>query len=196
MHMFSNTRRGFTLIELLVVILIISILAAIALPQYQKAVVKSRNAQLKNYVQTIAQAQEAYYLEHGSYAANFKDLDIQLPLSSPGTTSNRNVQPCNKIVPGNDSMLVGENIQIFFNNSSTEISTGVTIIATHINGPYHCKGIGRKLGKYNNATDDVPSFFCIEMDSSKKPGSFCPVLEKGTLKYTDPWGTRFYTWQP
>ncbi len=72
----KSTRRGFTLIELLVVVLIISILAAVAVPQYKIAVAKSRYATLKHIVDDIAKAEEAFFLANGKYSTDFSELDI------------------------------------------------------------------------------------------------------------------------
>ncbi len=81
-------KKGFTLIELLVVVLIIGILAAIAVPQYQKAVMKSRYATLKNLVKSISEAQDVYFLTNNDYARNFTDLDINMPSDVISTDTN------------------------------------------------------------------------------------------------------------
>lgn len=71
--------RGFTLIELLVVVLIIGILASIALPQYELAVYKTRFNKIRPLVDSLARAQELYYLANGQYAADINDLDVGFP---------------------------------------------------------------------------------------------------------------------
>ena len=74
----QGARSGFTLIELLVVVLIIGVLAAIALPQYQKAVWRSRATEVKVFAKNLADAQSVYRLDHGEYAQDFLEMDIKL----------------------------------------------------------------------------------------------------------------------
>ena len=63
-------QKAFTLIELLVVVLIIGILAAIASPQYQKAVEKARIAGAISVIKTVSQGVDLYLLENG-YPQNY-----------------------------------------------------------------------------------------------------------------------------
>ena len=72
--------RAFTLLELLIVVLIIGILAAVAVPQYRKVILKSRLIQVQLQVKTLIDLMELDFLRTGQYPADTQyPGDFQLP---------------------------------------------------------------------------------------------------------------------
>ena len=164
-------KHAFTLIELLVVVLIIGILAAIALPQYQKAVWKSRNVQLKALLNAMMKAQTEYYLANGEYAKSLGDLSIDLPNWSSYSSASGFFTTTGEddSVRYNGQILIG--ISSSFNN-----------YVVWQDGPYKMGGFRGRDGKIS----------CIERGGEKTPfsqGDFCVKIEQVTtdFEYTSSW---------
>ena len=61
--------RGFTLIEIMIVVAIIAILASVAYPTYQGAILKTKRAEGKSALMQLMMAQERYYSQQNTYKA-------------------------------------------------------------------------------------------------------------------------------
>jgi len=70
---------GFTLIELMMVIAIVGILAAIGYPSYINSTIKSNRAAAQSYLMDLAQAQQQFFNDSRTYAADEAALGISIP---------------------------------------------------------------------------------------------------------------------
>ena len=66
--------RGFTLIELMIVMTIVGILASIAAPNYQRSVIKAREAVLMENLYQMRRAIDAYFVDKAKYPNSLDDL--------------------------------------------------------------------------------------------------------------------------
>ncbi len=73
LHRTGNT-RGFTLVELLAVMMILSILAAIAVPSYRKYQLKARETVLSEDLYQMRRSIDAFYADKGHYPDSLEDL--------------------------------------------------------------------------------------------------------------------------
>ena len=74
----QNRLSGFTLIEIMIVVVIVGVLAAIAVPQYQGYVLKGRRAAAQAFLLQVAQRQQQYFLDNRSYAPSLTDLNLAM----------------------------------------------------------------------------------------------------------------------
>jgi prepilin-type N-terminal cleavage/methylation domain-containing protein len=66
----GSTRQGFTMVEIMIVVVIIGLLAALAIPAFQRVRRKAQNTRFASDLRTFAQAFETYAMEKGVWPAN------------------------------------------------------------------------------------------------------------------------------
>ncbi len=69
-----RSNKGFTLVEIMIVVVIIGLLAAMAIPAFQKVRASSQDKTVLNNMRQLGGAADQYFLEHGTSNVGIADL--------------------------------------------------------------------------------------------------------------------------
>ncbi len=154
-----KNKKGFTLIEILVVVLIIGILAAIAVPQYQKSVWKSRATGMLFNLKSLHEAVKVYQLANSANPSNINKLDISL---------NNYKQACVNTGPSfTESSCKADKYSNLFLNINTNTGKGTGEVFSQFNiGPY--KSGGFSIAGNTVICWEYPSYISLKGDFCKK----------------------------
>ena len=70
----NRSKKGFTLVEIMIVVVIIGLLAAMAIPAFQKVRASSQEKAIVNNLRQLSAAAQQYFLEHGVDTVSYDDL--------------------------------------------------------------------------------------------------------------------------
>jgi len=149
--------KGFTLIELLIVVAIIAILAAIAVPNFLEAQVRSKVSRVKSDMRSMATAIETYYVDTNTYPALAINTDLSADRMYVQGASGKNAR-------GRTFRMRGTAANPNQNALNT-LTTPVAYITSYFSDPfadtrgltfrYYADRAGYILGSYGPDTDEA-----------------------------------------
>ena len=163
-----GNKKGFSLLELLAVVLFIGILAAIALPQYRRAVAKAEAAQLYEMVASLRKTVQGYYVIHDKWPTKLEELDLEykLPIASGSVCASSNVS---------GGIMRNEKYELLIHGGSNFAQ----VSARFADGPYKCTGFSTFF-EYPGYPNLENKFVCYEKPEGSqyrgvknKKGDFC-----------------------